>query len=250
MQLRLDALADGFLSTPSARRATALCDLTVARAQYFYPRPPRGGRLLVAQCILNAAEFLSTPSARRATTMRPHSITSKEISIHALREEGDPVAPGERALHTISIHALREEGDRLPREPDLRHRDFYPRPPRGGRHWSAATKEVLVQFLSTPSARRATQVDRRQPGRLQISIHALREEGDRASSKSCRIVKNFYPRPPRGGRLAIRMIAAWSMLFLSTPSARRATLVLPDLQRQGSNFYPRPPRGGRRKILP
>lgn len=27
-------------------------------------------------------------------------------------------------------------------------RYFYPRPPRGGRHWSAATKEVLVQKLA------------------------------------------------------------------------------------------------------
>ena len=26
--------------------------------------------------------------------MRPHSITSKEISIHALREEGDPFGDG------------------------------------------------------------------------------------------------------------------------------------------------------------
>ena len=34
--------------------------------------------------------------------------------------------------------------------------------------------------------------------------------------------------------------------FLSTPSARRATLVPPDLQIPDNNFYPRPPRGGRR----
>ena len=35
------------------------------------------------------------------------------ISIHALREEGDPSAPHSRSGLNISIHALREEGDVL-----------------------------------------------------------------------------------------------------------------------------------------
>ena len=34
---------------------------------YFYPRPPRGGRLLKAQGSKTTVKFLSTPSARRAT---------------------------------------------------------------------------------------------------------------------------------------------------------------------------------------
>ena len=34
-----------------------------------------------------------------------------------------------------------------------------------------------------------------------ISIHALREEGDQASSGSRPALCHFYPRPPRGGRL-------------------------------------------------
>ena len=33
-----------------------------------------------------------------------------------------------------------------------------------------------------------------------ISIHALREEGDPNSDKSGASTFNFYPRPPRGGR--------------------------------------------------
>ena len=39
--------------------------------------------------------FLSTPSARRATGLTMQEYYSKEISIHALREEGDlqPVLP-------------------------------------------------------------------------------------------------------------------------------------------------------------
>ena len=35
---------------------------------------------------------------------------------------------------------------------------------------------------------------------LQISIHALREEGDVNHSESLFLSFDFYPRPPRGGR--------------------------------------------------
>ena len=34
----------------------------------------------------------------------------------------------------------------------------------------------------------------------QISIHALREEGDRHNRKLLENQSDFYPRPPRGGR--------------------------------------------------
>ena len=37
--------------------------------------------------------------------------------------------------------------------------------------------------------------------RYPISIHALREEGDAARSSWAVNFTNFYPRPPRGGRL-------------------------------------------------
>ena len=58
------------------------------------------------------------------------------ISIHALREEGDLFPGGLRLLEgLISIHALREEGDALTVAPNIQH-DL---------------------FLSTPSARRATE---------------------------------------------------------------------------------------------
>ena len=56
---------------------------------YFYPRPPRGGRLALA---LDGREIL-------------------HISIHALREEGDGELSPCKPVRVISIHALREEGD-------------------------------------------------------------------------------------------------------------------------------------------
>ena len=55
-------------------------------------------------------------------------------------------------------------------------------------------------FLSTPSVRRATIRAIRTAKTLDISIHALREEGDRGNSRALCRDRYFYPRPPRGGR--------------------------------------------------
>ena len=128
---------------------------------------------------------------------------SAKISIHALREEGDVGGDPALGLFGISIHALREEGDA---GPQLRER----------------------------------------PER--ISIHALREEGDLSPYGAAHEHQDFYPRPPRGGRRcrrrrrrphssisihALREEGDPSLvnsnldlfLFLSTPSARRATSI-------------------------
>ena len=86
-------------------------------------------------------------------------ISSVQISIHALREEGDLYADAARILQqAISIHALREEGDLFLR--------------------AVGPDEII--FLSTPSVRRATRRRLMRCCPLQISIHALREEGDSA----------------------------------------------------------------------
>ena len=57
-----------------------------------------------------------------------------------------------------------------------------------------------MKFLSTPSARRATNFEARARNCIIISIHALREEGDSLVRLYCSIRSDFYPRPPRGGR--------------------------------------------------
>ena len=120
-----------------------------------------------------------------------------------------------------------------------------------------------------------------------ISIHALREEGDPPACRWMSDGNNFYPRPPRGGRLVaqkscghIGVISIHALreegdavdpiygfiehIFLSTPSARRATVAptsvcavwpkisIHALREEGDqtparkklfakNFYPRPP---------
>ena len=132
-----------------------LCVQTVCG--YFYPRPPRGGRQILA----------------------PAQSAGPLISIHALREEGDLVRGRQRRGILISIHALREEGD--PRR--------------------AVPPALIGVFLSTPSARRATPCSWPPAARN----------------------TDFYPRPPRGGRLSRSQFQHIRNAFLSTPSARRAT---------------------------
>ena len=123
----------------------------------FYPRPPRGGRrhfpqlggppLAISIHALREegddpaavksndnVRFLSTPSARRATTRSNEPLKKFDISIHALREEGDPGLFRNRTARCY----------------------FYPRPPRGGRPATEIIKKLCEEFLSTPSARRAT----------------------------------------------------------------------------------------------
>ena len=79
--------------------------------------------------------FLSTPSARRATIALGDFVFSFGISIHALREEGDPpkLADMLRAYLFLSTPSARRatlESSSVPRIAA----NFYPRPPRGGRH--------------------------------------------------------------------------------------------------------------------
>ena len=167
-----------FLSVPSARRATWAGRPSGPASGYFYPRPPRGGRLRSVCPKADTAAFLSTPSARRATDALALAAVPPDISIHALREEGDGCTGIVKPMLSISIHALRKEGDATARPSYPRESHFYPRPPQGGRRIRYAPISVGKEFLSTPSARRAT--------------------ASRCAGVPLR--KDFYPRPPRGGR--------------------------------------------------
>ena len=122
------------------------------------------------------------------------------ISIHALREEGDVEVCSPGKSRAISIHALREEGDGCGQSCGPAGGDFYPRPPRGGRRTIFSHGVHGLEFLSTPSARRATRLHRHTQRGPEISIHALREEGDPTLQRPWARTTHFYPRPPRGGR--------------------------------------------------
>ena len=56
---------------------------------HFNPRPPRGGRLIYSYLYPNIELFQSTPSAGRATSYFAADSDMIDISIHALRGEGD-----------------------------------------------------------------------------------------------------------------------------------------------------------------
>ena len=128
-----------------------------ASVRHFYPRPPRGGRLR------------------------------------------DPLI--KNLYLGISIHALREEGDPPPARPACGSPDFYPRPPRGGRrlvrgrqrHGKLISIHALREEGDCPFSSRRVALP-------EISIHALREEGDCRKWCTTSSRRNFYPRPPRGGR--------------------------------------------------
>ena len=171
--------------------------------------------------------FLSTPSARRATLAQPKSRHLMKISIHALREEGDF-----RMLLNSALISL-----------------FLSTPSARRATHSGTRRPSLNAFLSTPSARRATPCFFCFVKRFLISIHALREEGDKWAKEH----------PPREFWISIHALreegdpSAFLFVdgiegFLSTPSARRATTRGRSSRRPGSNFYPRPPRGGRRTV--
>ena len=151
----------------------------------------------------SATPFLSTPSARRATG-EPCARSSSFWHFYPRPPRG-----GRRKLLWSGTSNMKNFYPRPPRGGRLMlyflisHLivDFYPRPPRGGRRTPDEFKAAIIEFLSTPSARRAT----------------------RAVMETAQAIKNFYPRPPRGGRPRNAKLEKQSSAFLSTPSARRAT---------------------------
>ena len=170
----------GFLSTPSARRATTAPAAHICSTPYFYPRPPRGGRRVGARFVSIDFLFLSTPSARRATpkvcsinfcfltflsTPSARRATQYPICCCASSLDFYPRPPRggrqieqksqKRKIAFLSTPSAR----RATHRPDAsirRQQNFYPRPPRGGRHDCVLFMWATYPFLSTPSARRAT----------------------------------------------------------------------------------------------
>ena len=169
--------------------------------------------------------FLSTPSARRATVSLSMNETSgRSISIHALREEGDgvcrPRMPSRLNFYPRPPRGGRPSGAR----PCAASGYFYPRPPRGGRPFATAILSESIRISIHALREEGDRCVQLLNQRIEvISIHALREEGDAVKEPLSQWLLNFYPRPPRGGRRCWCPCMAAPSPFLSTPSARRAT---------------------------
>ena len=150
----------------------------------------------------------------------------------------------------ISIHALCEEGD--PSRPYETNRK--------------------IRFLSTPSARRATERYAVQRQYVYISIHALCEEGDPASVGFTVVVFRFLSTPSArrattggAGRKPSKNISIHALCEEGDQysGSRRPSLKISfhALCEEGDascrdsavrcfDFYPRPLRGGRRYLVP
>ena len=123
--------------------------------------------------------FQSTPSVGRATFAHLYLSTYISISIHALRGEGDINCKISninryRFQSTPSVGRATRNFRKRPCQDDY----FNPRPPWGGR------QPPLSTFCKV----------------TEISIHALRGEGDAITTKPKQRRANFNPRPPWGGR--------------------------------------------------
>ena len=189
-----------FQSTPSVGRAT-LSDVVPLPAALFQSTPSVGRATTQKRKIKdNVCIFQSTPSVGRATCPCAPALLSGQISIHALRGEGDAKSastsakcsnfnprppwggrredkPTAATVRAISIHALRGEGDILFRLP------------------------VLALCISIHALRGEGDAST-PPGRRYrcISIHALRGEGDTVLRMLPTSISHFNPRPPWGGR--------------------------------------------------
>ncbi len=215
-----------FLSTPSARRATFLRFGGIPQHINFYPRPPRGGRPHRSEGNLyGRVDFYPRPprGGRRHLAHRNGQLDyfyPRPPRGGRLHQEG---AGSGRC--TISIHALREEGDGpLTCAFDISSQFLSTPSARRATVAEASAVREEILFLSTPSARRATAHLRCSYYR-QWYFYPRPPRGGRPQSCTLNLpcYENFYPRPPRGGRRFRRVCVRCPRLFLSTPSARRAT---------------------------
>ena len=215
----------GFLSTPSARRATAPAPVITEEQhisihalreegdstlpgwrkteRYFYPRPPRGGRRPARRSAsMNTCYFYPRPPrGGRPAGTSDQAVVALFLSTPSARRATAAFSPSGRP-----------------------QRYFYPRPPRGGRRAIHGGETFQWNFYPRPPRGGRPRLDVVVPDPADISIHALREEGDDPRHKGRARGSNFYPRPPRGGRPNYTKYARDFDEFLSTPSARRATI--------------------------
>ena len=195
----------------------------------IFQSTPSVGRATVAQWVDDSVLlFQSTPSVGRATATQIYRCLDINISIHALRGEGD------------DIHAARR----------ISGQDYFnPRPPWGGRRYDEDEVNRMIDISIHALRGEGDDLDSFFGGvSVVISIHALRGEGDGSAlafsaqiehfnprppwgGRQALIIcitkqrNNFNPRPPWGGRLTNLFINAIILLFQSTPSVGRATII-------------------------
>ena len=162
----------------------------------------------------------------RATLPLLRRCPLSDISIHALRGEGDKTLQA-----VLNLTFLFQSTPSVGRATQKRRRTawkypyFNPRPPWGGRPIRPTPQDHMpCYFNPRPPWGGRPCFRSRSRGLMYISIHALRGEGDKKLLKFLQVL----------------------LLFQSTPSVGRATALFNHLPKTRTNFNPRPPWGGRR----
>ena len=172
-------------------------------------------------------------------------------------------------MKTVSIHATLAGGDAKDVQTDSHQRSFYPRHPRGWRHFDKYKAEVAAKVsIHATLAGGDDGVTGIPTAQLQVSIHATLAGGDIKKDYLKMRNYSFYPRHPRGWRhpnhstaLTPGTVSIHATLavgdsecsfclsginpFLSTPPSRVATSAAPCHPARSARFYPRHPRGWR-----
>ena len=100
-----------FLSTPSARRATSYYDPMLANLGISIHALREEGDVTQHTLTTTPKKFLSTPSARRATSKLPKTYTEYIFLSTPSARRATARIRDTSQIQVISIHALREEGD-------------------------------------------------------------------------------------------------------------------------------------------
>ena len=213
----------GFLSTPSVGRATLRILRKELPHQKFLSTPSVGRATGLPGALATFAQFLSTPSVGRAT---------------AIAKVASP-------KNVISIHALRGEGDNTCRGTGMEPHDFYPRPPWGGRRFRNDCEYIVWDFYPRPPwGGRPEDPDALSVLR-NISIHALRGEGD-GMDFPCANSEMFISIHALRGEGDIGLAAQSVPLNISIHALRgEGDRTKQCITAARSYFYPRPPWGGR-----
>ena len=207
----------------------------------------RRATALYKRCPRLLKEFQSTPSARRATAAAGNG--------GGAAKNFNPRPPrGGRPVNRTAANTICD--------------DFNPRPPRGGRHTPVVPVCLVVEFQSTPSARRATLHGSGNDAQGLISIHALREEGDLRQSTSRHLREEFQStpsarratgaghRPTTHRKISIHALREEGDMSSSGTNDKQVMISIHALREEGdwqemrqstqaTYFNPRPPRGGR-----
>ena len=152
-------LFGAFQSTPSVGRATKQTERACPCPTDFNPRPPWGGRRQFELAINCRQKFQSTPSVGRATQTGIKSLSITQF-------QSTPSVG--RATSCAAAY--------------ITTRDIFQSTPSVGRATFLYTLgfPIFFRFQSTPSVGRATNGTYKKKPKNNISIHALRGEGDSA----------------------------------------------------------------------